>query len=246
MRNPKYNPRFNFSLKSFESYVSALFLVAVTTSILYLIGRDTLGEGVVALLYLVPTGWVTARWERGPGTMAAIASAVCFDFFFIPPFYTFTIGRLEGWLILAIFLLVSIVIVNRIQTGIIQARKREQEAIMMFELSVALADKPDPQAIACTLAEWIQEIYFADLVQVTVERKQPHRVFTASIPAGKGTTRRPDRLIPILAPQGLLGEICIWKDSLSLPPAEDPLLQGFAGQVIHALQRTMPYGSNGI
>jgi K+-sensing histidine kinase KdpD len=246
MRTSKANPRIKFSLKSVENYLATALLVTVTTGILFLIGRDTLGEGVIALLYLVPTSWVTANWGCGPGIEAAIASALAFDFFFIPPFFTFTVGSLEGWLILVIFSLVSVVIVSRIQSGLFKARKREWEAVMMLELSVSLADKPNPQAIANTLAERLQKIYFPDLVQVTIEQKHPHHVYTASLPMGKGTTRRPDRMVPILAPQGLLGEICIWKDPYSLPPIDDPLLQGFTRQVIHALQRTMPSGNNDI
>ena len=38
---------------------------------------------------------------------AALAAALAFDFLFIPPFYTFAVGSLEGWLVLAIFLAVA-------------------------------------------------------------------------------------------------------------------------------------------
>jgi K+-sensing histidine kinase KdpD len=245
MGRQKDNRLFIFSLSSFEIYAPAVLLVFIETFILFLIGRNTLGEGVIALVYLAPISWITAHWGRGPGIVAAIASALAFDFFFIPPFFTFTVGSLEGWLILAIFSLVSAVIVNRIQSGLSQARQREREAILMFELSVAFADNPEPQAIARTLAERLQEIYLADLVQVMIEQKHPHHIFTASFPPEKGATRRPDRLVPILSPHGLLGEIDIWKGSLPLPPVEDPLLQGYAGQVAHTLQRISSNRSDG-
>ena len=42
------------------------------------------------------------------GISAAITAALAFDFLFIPPFYTFAVARLEGWLVLAIFLGVAI------------------------------------------------------------------------------------------------------------------------------------------
>ena len=47
-----------------------------------------------------------------------------FDYFFIPPFYTFAVGRLEGWLVLAIFLVVSIVVIGRIQSGLTKAQNQ--------------------------------------------------------------------------------------------------------------------------
>lgn len=235
--NPDENPRTPFSLHRLEEFVMAVLAVSAATGIMFLIGRDTLGEGVIALLYLVPIGWSTARWGQGPGIVAAIVAALSFDFFFIPPFYTFTVGSLEGWLILIIFSVVSVVLVGRIQSGFSQAEKREREAIFMYELSVALADIDAPEAVARTLAEKLHQLYMADLVQVTLQQENPHRTFVYSLPAGKGRDKKPDRVLPILGSRSLLGEICLWAGVVPLPPQDDRLLQGYAAQGARALQR---------
>jgi two-component system sensor histidine kinase KdpD len=73
-------------IEKLEKYLLAVLFVALATAVLYLIGRDILGEGVIALLYLAPISWITARWGQGPGITAAVASALAFDFFFIPLF----------------------------------------------------------------------------------------------------------------------------------------------------------------
>ncbi|HSB65654.1 MAG TPA: DUF4118 domain-containing protein, partial [Anaerolineales bacterium] len=86
--------------KTFVSCFFAFISVAVLTILLKLIGRDTLGEAVIALLYLVPVGWSASQWGQGAGVCAAVSAALAFDYFFIPPFYTFVVGRLEGWLVL--------------------------------------------------------------------------------------------------------------------------------------------------
>src|SRR5512145_907121 len=84
----------------------AILLVAATTALMHLIGRDTLGEAGIALIYLVPITWIAYRWGQLPGVCAAFTAALSFDFFFIPPFNTFVIGRLEGWLVFGIFIAV--------------------------------------------------------------------------------------------------------------------------------------------
>jgi two-component system sensor histidine kinase KdpD len=121
--------RFSLSLSYLEKILWAILTVAATTGVMYLIRRDRLGEGVIALLYLVPISWSTARWGQGPGIAAAISAALCFNFFFIPPYYTFVIGSLEGWLLLGIFLGVAIVVVGRIQSGLARAQASERDAI---------------------------------------------------------------------------------------------------------------------
>ena len=228
---------FTLSLERFEKYVLVLVAVAVLTGIMLLIGRATLGEGVIALLYLLPIGWSTVRWGQGPGFTAAVAAALSFDFFFIPPFFTFTVGSLEGWLILLIFSLVAVVIVGQIQSVLSQAERREREAIFMYEMNVKLADITTSEGVAYALAEKLQQLYLADIVQVMVEQKAPHQTFLITLPPGRASNDRPDRVIPMLGSHGLQGEICLWQGAIRLPSAGDLLLQRFAAQGAHALQR---------
>ena len=151
----------NLSFRLIEGCVLAVGVVFVTTGVFLLIGRNVLGEGVIALLYLVPIGWSTTRWGQWPGVCAAVSSFLCFDFFFIPPYYTFNVGSVEGWLVLIIFLIVAVAIIGRIQYGLSQAQQREREAIFMYELSVALAGVNRQEDVARTLARQLQQIFQA-------------------------------------------------------------------------------------
>jgi len=216
----------------------AVLTVAATTLILLLIGRDTLGEAVIALLYLVPIGWCASRWGQGPGMCAALTAALMFDFFFIPPFYTFAVGRLEGWLVLVIFLGVAIVIVGRIQSVLSEARASERDAIFMYELSAALAGLRTQSAVAHILARQLQQMFQASLVKVIIHLEGQLPDIIVGEPrdgVGKG---RPDRALPILNAWGLVGEIQLWRGYGILPPEESRLLQNFASQAAQALERT--------
>jgi K+-sensing histidine kinase KdpD len=226
------------SFQTLEKLTLALIVVAATTAALFLIGRDVLGEGVIALLYLAPISWVTARWGQGPGILAAVASALAFNFFFIPPYYTFYIGSLEGWLLLGIFLVVAIVIVGRIQVGLAMAHRRECEAIFMYELSAALASAHTPEAITRILAGQTQQLYQAELVQVTIDGKEGP--VAASSPRGASVKSYPDRVLPILTDEGIVGEIRIWQGKILLPPADDRLFRNFTEQSARALERAQP------
>jgi K+-sensing histidine kinase KdpD len=219
----------------------AVLIVFATTFFLLLVGRNEIGEGVIALTYLVPVIWSGYRWGQGPGMSAAIAAALAFDFCFIPPFYTFTVGRLEGWLVLAIFLAVAIVLVGRFEASLTKAR----EATFMYELSSALASTRTQDAVAHTAARYIQQLYQAALVNVIFRQSsgQSTRVAVSEPRDGKGEGR-PDCLLPILNAWGLIGEIQIWRGEYgNLPTEENPLLQNFAAQIAKALERTRPLES---
>lgn len=214
----------------------ALGAVGVATVPLVYIGRDTLGEAVIALLYLVPVSWSTARWGQVPGCFAAVAAALAFDYFFIPPFHTFTVGSLEGWLVLTIFLIVAIFVVNRIQSGLSRAKASERDAIFLYELSTALGGMRTEDAVAHVLARHLQQLFQAKLVEVFVQPVNQVPPIIVDAPANGTADGKPDRLLPILAAPGLLGEIRIWKGNGWLPSDDSRLMRNFAAQAVSALE----------
>jgi two-component system sensor histidine kinase KdpD len=232
------NPRIRLTTKMFVQAGKAVLLVAATTVVLLLIGRPRLGEAVIALLYLVPVGWSASRWGQGAGMAAALAAALTFDFFFIPPFLTFTVGSLEGWLVLAIFLGVGIVVVGRIESALSSARTSEREAIFMYELSAALAGLRTQSAVAHVVARRMQQLYLASLVRVVLESQGEAPRIEAEEPRGGAAKGRADRVLPILNAWGLVGEIQLWRGLMELPPEQSRLLQNLASQAAQALERT--------
>ena len=226
-----------FTSTIFLNSILAFLSVVVLTIVMILIGRNTLGEAVIALLYLVPVGWSAARWGQGAGICAAVFSALAFDYFFIPPFYTFAVNRLEGWLVLAIFLVVSIVVIGRIQTGVTRALNSEREAIFMYEMSSRLAGLRTQEAVVHALAQNLQLMLQAELVEVCVDPYKQAPALMISAPAGKEAGSSPDRILPIVASPGLVGEIRIWRGFGWLPAEGSRLLSNLTMQAALALER---------
>jgi two-component system sensor histidine kinase KdpD len=227
----------NLTMQMIEGCVLAVGVVLATTAVFLLIGRSVLGEGVIALSYLVPIGWSTTRWGQLPGLCAAVAAFLTFNYFFIPPFYTFQIGSVEGWLILIIFLVVAAVIVGRIQYGLHRAHVREREALFMYELSTSLAGARTSEAVARTLARQLQQMLQAELVQVVVEPDQATDSIMVGVPSSSSSAANPDQILPMLAPHRLVGEIRLWRGRAPLPSANSILLQNFAEQGALAIER---------
>lgn len=215
----------------FEDYGRATALVFATVLLILIIGRETLGPAVIGLLYLVPIGYCAARWGQWPGICAAVLSALTFDFFFIPPYYTFTVGSVEGWLLLVIFLVVAVVIVGRIQSGLTRAQQREQEARLLYELSTRLIGIYGPEAVAQTLADYLSQLYQTAQVQVSLlpHGDKPGLVVTNGRIANP--RKLPDRTVPLYsAAHGLIGEILLWanEEGPRLPAADERLVQTMA------------------
>lgn len=217
-----------------KSLWGMLSVVALTVPML-LIGRAVLGEAVIGLLYLAPIAWSASKWGQVSGMTAALTAALLFDFLFIPPFFTFAIGSLEGWLMLFIFFAIAILVVGQIQDSLSKAR----EATFMYELSSALANTRTQDAVAHVVAKYIRQLFQASLVNVTFQQSKQSVRVAASEPQDVELKSRPDRILPILNAWGLLGEIQIWRGKFGeLPAADSILLQNFASQAARAFERT--------
>lgn len=87
-------------------YFRAAALVALTTGVGVLLGHG-LGVQGVDLLYLIPVMAAASRGGLLPGLFAGLLSALAFNFFFLPPIYTFTIADPQNAVTLLVLLAVA-------------------------------------------------------------------------------------------------------------------------------------------
>lgn len=222
-------------------YVLAAGMTLASTLSLYAV-RQTLDTPVVALLLLIPVGLSTALWGLWPGITAAMCAFLGFNYFFITPYYTFTVHRPEDVVVLLVFLFVAVVVsqlVGRAQAGMAAATAREREATQLYELSIALAGQQDEKDIIQTLARQIASTFSAEAVEVELSGPQPQEVRMPEIPITGNPAQRPaDLVAPLQAVRGEIGEIRMWRGMLRAPANERRLLRTFASQGALALERT--------
>jgi two-component system sensor histidine kinase KdpD len=155
-------------LSRLRQYLLAFVLIASITAVFFVL-RDVLDTTLIALLYLIPLGIITALWGLGPGITSALITFLTFNYFFIPPYYTFTVHRPTDVVILVVFLVVAVVIsqlVGRAQAGLAAATAREREATQLYELSTALTGLHDDHAIAQILAKQVHGVAEGEYVEL--------------------------------------------------------------------------------
>jgi len=223
-------------LSSFWKYLLALCSIVAITAI-FVVLRNVLDITLIALLYLIPLGLITAYWGLGPGISSALLTFLEFNYFFIPPYYTLTVHRPTDVVVLVVFLFVAVVIsqlVGRMQAGLIAANAREREATQLYELSVALTGLHNDHAIAQILAKQVQAISQGEYVEVNITGTTP---FVFQLPETIQPNRPPELTVPIQAARGVLGEIMLWKAGADISSGEKRLLETFASQGALALER---------
>lgn len=225
-----------------SAFLLAVVTVAVTTGILDWL-RASLDTPLIALLYLLPVVLSTAVWGLWPGITASVCAFLAYNFFFIPPFYTLVVHQTQDVLALGVFFIVAVVIsqlVGRARSSLADAQARERETTYLYELSLALAGLRTVEAIARTMAERLQEVFGAQVVEVMVQPLTRGGSTAHSARAGSTPPNRmPDVVVPLLTARGMLGEIRVWRTTSRLSPAEDRLLRTCASQGALAIERAL-------
>jgi two-component system sensor histidine kinase KdpD len=108
-------------------YPAAVLLVGATIAVLKLFRNLT--DSSVALLLLLAVFACAWLWESGPGVAAAIAATLGFNFFFIPPSFTFTVDDPRNVTALFVFLVSGLLI------GHLSATNRERLRLVEAERS---------------------------------------------------------------------------------------------------------------
>lgn len=106
-----------------RQYSIAVLLVVAVAGSFYLLSPYT-GYRVVAFSLLVTVSLLAMFFDIIPVLLAALLSALIWNFFFIPPRFTFSVGNTEDRLTLLMYLLVALV--NTVLT--VKIRKAEKKA----------------------------------------------------------------------------------------------------------------------
>ncbi len=217
-------------------YLFAFGLIAFITTVFFVL-RNLLDTTLIALLYLIPLGVITVIWGLGPGITGALVTFLTLNYFFIQPYYTFTVHQPADLVILVVFLIVAVVIsqlVGRAQAAFAAATAREREATQLYELSTALAGLPNDQVIAQILAKQVYAVSEGEHVELKAMGTQQ---FTYRLPDISPPSRPPELVIPIEGARGSLGKIRLWRAAPPISTREKRLFQTFASQGALALER---------
>jgi two-component system sensor histidine kinase KdpD len=132
-RSEPFNPR---------PYLMALLFVAVGLAVASFVRPLFGGIENVDLVFLTAVVSVAARYGLWPSLLASLAASLCYNFFFLPPVYTFTITDPTNVAAFFFFMLIALLVSNvaarvRSQADTAIGRVRTTESLYAFSRKLA-------------------------------------------------------------------------------------------------------------
>jgi two-component system, OmpR family, sensor histidine kinase KdpD len=126
---------------AWQGYAWALLACALTTTLAGML-LSVFDLANVVMVFLLAVVGVALRFGRGPGAFAAFVSVAAFDFFFVPPRLTFSVGDTQYLFTFALMLVVALLIgqlAAKLKFEAVTAAARERRSLAQSDLSQALS-----------------------------------------------------------------------------------------------------------
>lgn len=218
------------------------------------------------MIFLLGVVIVATRWGRGPSIFASVMSVAAFDFFFIPPYFTFAISDIEYMWTFGVMLIVAVLISSlaaKTKQQAEAARYLERRTGVLYAMSRDLATHRSVEKLTDVACQHLREVFDSQVAlflpdnsgRVALQRSpqlffevNPKEagvaqwVFDHKERAGLGTDTLPGATalyVPLLASRGPIGVIALrpTRPSRLLNPEQLHLLETFTNQVALAIER---------
>jgi two-component system sensor histidine kinase KdpD len=250
-------------VRSFRSFWKAAAVVALCTGISALMA-PVFAPANVVMVYLLGIVATAAWLGRWPSALASFLSVAAFDYFFVPPFYTFAVSDTQYLVTFAGLLTTGLVVSSltvRLRRQAEAAREREARTAALYAMSRDLALAASPGDVLRAAARHLSAVFLSQVLLLlpdadgrVVERAgesvtylfDPREqavaqwVYEHGRMAGKTTDTLPAAkglYVPLRTSRGLVGVLGLHPadPALLVSPDRLHLLEAFANQIALAV-----------
>ena len=220
----------------------------------------------LVMVYLLGATIAALKLGRGPASAVAVANVLAFDFFFVPPRYSFAVADFQYVVTFAVMLAVALIIANLVASVRAQTRvagARERRTALLYAMSRELVSTRSLEDLAGVAVKHVAETFASRAVllvpdpdgrlrhptsppmagaSLSADLAVAQWAFDNAAPAGLGTDTLPGtpaQYLPLSAGNRVLGVLGVEPTQRRrlLLPEQRHLIQTFAAQIALALER---------
>lgn len=251
-----------------RAFAGAAALLAIATAVAAAFDHSGLGAADQVLVYLLAVTAVAAWCGRTPSLVVAVASVLCVNFLFTEPRYTLAVDDPEALFTLGVLLVIGLLVSSltaRLRERSLLAQQRGLRAEQLAMLGQELTGSTGTLQIVAAAEQRLHSLLGLEAAILLPPAAAGRRIAASALrwpdPGGRilqaaqraldeGTATGagcavacevPAILLPLLAPDRVLGVLAVRADPVAAPADADRrrLFEAFAAQIALALQRDL-------
>ncbi len=124
-------------------------------------------ETNTAMVFLLGVGLVASRYGRGPAIAASIVNVLVFDFFFVPPLYSFNVSDAQYLLTFAVMLAIGLLIselTSRRREQLRASQRQERRTAALYRFTKQLSEIAGVEFLIRTAGLQLRDIFAGEIV----------------------------------------------------------------------------------
>lgn len=261
------SPRPNIPVRD-EFHTRGLLIVALNAAVCTGLGLalfQAFGVVNVALIYILGVAICSTLSSRTESAVSAVLAVVCYNYFFVPPRFSFAVHDIRNLFVFGILLIVGLVIstlTHRLREELKGTSERERSTASLYALSRYLNQERGKNGMAAFAAKEIRGIFDGDVAVFGYEEgkleplENSESGFEANsneiavatwvaehgTPAGIGTETLPGAralYLPIQGAEATVGVLAFQSHSETTSGKQRQLLEAFTNGLGAALERAI-------
>ncbi len=177
---------------SWKDILWAVFVVGLCTAVdKMLFSRLALAN--LIMVYLLGVVWLAFRYGRFISIVGMLLSIAFFDFFFISPFYSFSVMDNEHLVTFGVMLIVGLIIgslTSRLRWQTIELRSREEKTQVLYSLSRDLAKSSRPDELFQIFLSHIQDFFKCPAAILVADSAKKNLIVLTAVSRGRELASR--------------------------------------------------------
>ncbi|MCX5654100.1 MAG: sensor histidine kinase KdpD, partial [Planctomycetota bacterium] len=219
---------------SWGSYARMAVVMLLCLALAELMSLAHLAEANLVAVFLLGVVLVAVRYGRGPGVAASMVAVLLYDFFLVPPYYSFAVSDVQYLMTFSVMLVVALItstLTARVRQHAEDARQRERRTEALYRLTRQLAAMSGRYQLVVTAQRELSELLGGDVglflpgqngtlhlapgigledsvAETDADRAVARWVFDHGKMAGAGTDTLPSAkalYLPLVGPEGPVG-----------------------------------------
>lgn len=148
-------------------YLATAGVVALCSAAGWLCHTWRFAEVNVAMVFLMGVVYVAVRFGRGPAIATAGLNVLVFDFYFIPPHFSFAVSDVQYLLTFAVMLGIGLLISTltaRVQEQLSASQQQERRTAALFRLTKQLSELAGQEFLIQAAGQQFTELFAAEVV----------------------------------------------------------------------------------
>jgi two-component system sensor histidine kinase KdpD len=216
------------------NYARMAVVMALCLALAELMSLAHLAEANLVTVFLLGVVLVAVRYGRGPGVAASMVAVLLYDFFLVPPYYSFAVSDVQYLMTFGVMLVVALItstLTARVRQHAEDARQRERRTEALYRLTRQLAAMSGRYQLVVTAQRELSELLGGDVglflpgqngtlhlapgigledsvAETDADRAVARWVFDHGKMAGAGTDTLPSAkalYLPLVGPEGPVG-----------------------------------------